>query len=271
MKPSRRIPQVCALFLAGGLMMLGVGCANIFIPKHKVLVDSISLPGLAKPSGQSYRLVARRSVVNQVPVQVPVLKACVDAALTSAGMFEAPANAPPDVFVEVSCGRDTTPRVDPAARETYLQLSARNNPTRALDKSAGEELWDVRVAVLGLAGRMESALPLLCSVAVDYLATNTQVETEIAVPQNSPGIAEVRESAIKALESKSGPGSAAGTAQPLPPLPAPLPPPPAQAPGTPPGTAPQPAPAPTSGATPGTTPQPAPAPVPEAAPLRPRG
>jgi hypothetical protein len=217
--PSSRL-KIPALVLAGGVVFFGVGCANIFVPKHKVLVDAISLPGIEKPSGQSYRLVARRSTVNQAQVQLPVLKACVDAALTSSGLYEAPPNSPSDLFIEVSYGRDSTPRVDPAMRETFLQLSARSNPTRALDRSAGEELWDVRVAVLGLAGRVETALPLLCSVAASYIATNTYEETKIDVPQNSPEIAAIRDTAIRSLEGKSAPISVPIE---LPPLQAPPP------------------------------------------------
>lgn len=217
MKLTRSFPLIPALALAGGLMVFGTGCGNIFIPKHKVLVDAICVPGLEKQSGKSYRLVARRSMVNQAQVQVPVIKACVDAALASAGLFEAPANAPSDLFIEVVCGQDTTPRVDPAARETYIQLSARTNPTRSLERSSGEELWDVRVAVLGISGRMESALPLLCSVAASYIGTNTRMEAKTEIPQNSPAVAAIRETAIRTLEGKA-PAASAPPA--LPPLPA---------------------------------------------------
>lgn len=194
--------------LAVSVMLLGLaaslsGCGNVFTAKHKVLVDAISLPDAPKPSGQSYRLLAKRSVISQTPVEVPVVKACVDAALSGQGMFEAPPNMPSDIFIEVSFGRDSTPRVDPAARETFLQLSARANPDRLLDKPSGPEIWDVRVAVLGVSGRIESAMPLLSSVAATYVATNTQVETKIEVPQNSPAIAAVRENALRVLEGKS--------------------------------------------------------------------
>lgn len=184
------------------------GCANILVPRHKVLVDAISAPGVTKPSGVSYRLVAKKSVVNNVPVEVPVVKACIDAALTSAGMFEAPPNVPSDLFIEVSYGQETAPTVDPAARETYLQLSARSNPGRSMDRATGPELWDVRVAVLGLKGRIESAMPLLCSVAASYVGTNTQAETKIDVPHNSPEVATVRTTAIKALEALPPPPGA---------------------------------------------------------------
>ena len=186
------------------LMVLGcVGCGNIFITKHKVLVDAICAPGVEKPSGKTYRLVAKKTVVNQAQVQVPVVKACVDAALSGLGMFEPPPNVAPDLFIEVGYGTDTSGRLDPASRETYLQLSARENATHTVDRGTGPEVWDVRVAVLGIAGRVESAMPLLCAVAANYIATDTHIETKVDVPQNSPMIVAVRENAIKSLEAKA--------------------------------------------------------------------
>lgn len=188
------------------------GCGNVFVPKHKVLVDAIAAPGVTKPSGLSYRLLAKKATVANTPMQVPVIKACIDAALTSAGMFDAPPNVPPDVFIEVTYGTDSGPRVDPSARETFLQLSARANPDRNLDRSTGPELWDVRVGVLGVAGRPESAMPLLASVAANYIATDTKAEAKVEIPQNAPIVAAVRENAIKALEGKAAPPAAAAAA-----------------------------------------------------------
>jgi hypothetical protein len=187
--------------------MLSAGCGNFFIAKHKVLVDAISAPGVTKPSGKSYRLLAKKSVVNQGQVQVPVVKACVDAALASQGMYEPGPNVAPDLFIEVGYGTDISGRVDASARETFIQLSARDNPDGSIDRTTGEEVWDVRVAVLGLAGRIESAMPLLCAVAANYIATDTHMETKIDIPQNSPMVSSVRESAIKALETKASAGT----------------------------------------------------------------
>jgi hypothetical protein len=203
MNPTPRVLRFVVLFGAAGLA--ASGCRNIFVPKHKVLVDAIAAPGAVKPTGQSYRLVAKRSIVNQTPVQVQVVKACIDAALNGIGMFEAPPNVPPDLVIEVGFGQDSTPRVDPSARETYIQLSARANPDRSLDRATGQELWDVKVAVLGVAGRIETAMPLLTSVAANYIATDTRAEARIDVPQNSPSIAAVRDNAIKALDAKPTP------------------------------------------------------------------
>lgn len=203
--------------MGAGLALTCIGCGNFFVTKHKVLVDAIAAPGATKPGGMSYRLLAKKAVVSQAQVQVPVVKACVDAALAGQGLFEPPANVAPDLFIEVGYGTDTSGRLDPSARETYLQLSARENATRAVDRGTGPEVWDVRVAVIGIAGRVESAMPLLCAVAANYIATDTHIETKVDIPQNSPMIVAVRENAIKSLETKAAP---AGTTAP-PPVPPP--------------------------------------------------
>jgi hypothetical protein len=212
-----------------GVLLLGAGCSNPFVPKFTVLVDSIASPEAKKPAGQSYRLVARPSVVNQLPIQVPVIAACVSTALTGVGMFEAPPGVPSDLVIELSFGSEASPRVEAVARETFLQLSARTNPDRSVDKPTGPEVWDVRVAVLGLnpGSPVESAMPLLSSVAANYLASDTHVETEIDIPQNSPTITAIRDGAIKTLEAKypANANAAKATTQPpaVPPvLPAPV-------------------------------------------------
>lgn len=198
-----RHPLALGWPLVAAALLLSAGCANIFVPKHRVLVDAIAAPGLEfKPSGTSYRLVAKKSTVANVQAQVAVIKACVDAALVGKGMFEAPSNVPPDLFIEVGFGVVATPRVDAASRETYLQLAARANASRGVERGTGPELWDVRVAVTGVAGRMETAMPLLAAVASDYLGTDTKLETKIEIPQNAAAIGSVRENAIKALEGK---------------------------------------------------------------------
>src|SRR4051812_16882335 len=97
------IPAVLSVAVA--MLVLPTGCNSIFVPKHKVLVDAIAAPGVLKPSGKSYRLVAKRSMVTQA--SVPVVKACVDAALNSIGMFEPPQTTAPDYFIEVSFGRES--------------------------------------------------------------------------------------------------------------------------------------------------------------------
>ncbi len=209
MKLIRCLSRIGGILTAAAAVLFSAGCANIFVPKHKVLVDAITAPNTPKPTGQSYRLIAKSSVVTSVPVQVSVVKACIDAALSGIGMYEPPPSVAPDLFIEVSYGNDTGgARVDPSARETFLQLSARSNPERSNDRATGPEVWDVRVGVLGIAGRMESAMPLLSAVAVNYIATDTQMEAKVEVRQNEPSVVAIRETAIQALEAR---GTAAGS------------------------------------------------------------
>ena len=208
MNSSRRSSRAWMGLLGAVAVTLIGGCNNVFVPKHRVLVDAIAAPGAPKPSATSYRLLGKKSIVSQAPAQVTVIKACVDAALATKGMYEPPPNVAPDIFIEVAYGVDTTPRVDVSARETFLQLSARANPGKSIDRGTGEELWDVRVAVLGVSGRMETAMPLLSAVAVDYMGTDTKLETKIEIPQNAPVIGAVRESAIRTLEGKGGAAAA---------------------------------------------------------------
>lgn len=200
----------------GGALLAGVGaacwlagCGNIFVPKHKVTVDAICAAGVEKPAGKSFRLVAKKTVLAQSPANVGVISACVSAALAHAGMFEAPAIAPPDLLVEVSCGQESAPRADPASRETYLELSARPNRAKVMESSREPEIWNVRVSIQGLTGRIESAMPLLSAVAASYTAADTRFQTMIEVPQNNVSITAVREAALKTLDEKAAAGSAA--------------------------------------------------------------
>lgn len=186
------------LALTGALLLSG--CESPFVGRHVVVVDALAAPDAPKPAGLSYRLVARKSTLSNTPAQVPVVKACVDAALAGVGMFEAPAEGAPDLFINLSYGTSSTPRVDPSARETFLQLSVRTNPGRSVDQPSGPEVWDVRIAVLGLSGRIESAMPLLAYAAASNLGADTKVETRVEIPKNSPAVGAVREAALKRLE-----------------------------------------------------------------------
>ena len=203
MKPHGCIWHVLPLAMGAALLFSALGCANIFVARHKVLVDAIAAPGVVKPTGISYRLLAKKSVLHNAPGQASVIEACVDAALSTKGMFKPPATVAPDIFIVVGYGVDQTPKIDAAARETFLQLSARSNEGKGVDVATGTEIWDVRVAVLGIAGRMETAMPLLSAVAADYMGTDTKLETRIEIPQNAPVIGAVRETAIKTLETRA--------------------------------------------------------------------
>jgi len=71
----------------------------------------------------------------------------------------------------------------------------------------------VRVAVHGLVGRIETALPLLSAVASSYAAMYTRFSTMIEVPQNNASITAVREAALKTLDAKAA-GTSTGPAAP---------------------------------------------------------
>jgi hypothetical protein len=204
---SGRSSRWLVALLGFGAMFWLAGCGNIFVPKQRVLVDAIAAPGIAKLSGQSYRLVARKSVVTGQTAQLPVIAACINSALTMVGMYEAPVTVPSDIFIEVAYGVDIAGRADPSARESFLKLSARANHSRALEATHDEELWDIRVAVAGVAGKLESAMPLLSQVAATYAGSDTHAETTIQVLQNSPAVAAVREGALKILEGKTSKGA----------------------------------------------------------------
>lgn len=197
MHPLRRL----TLWLAVAGVLLLAGCESPFAGRHVLIVDALASPDAPKPAGLSYRLVARKSTLSNTPAQIPIVKACVDAALAGVGLFEAPASAPPDLVITLSFGQSSTPRVDPSARETFLQLSARTNPGRSLDQPNGPEVWDVRIAVLGLSGRIESAMPLLAYAAAANLGTDSKVETRLEIPKDSPAVKAVRESALKRLDA----------------------------------------------------------------------
>ncbi len=215
---GRTLSSWLATSLAGALAisLLG-GCGNIFVPKHKVTVDAICAPNIEKPAGKSFRLVGRRAVMTSGQVDAAVVAACVSAALAHAGMYEAPETVPPDVMIEVSCGQELAPRADPSTRETYLELSARPNKGKAMVSSREPEIWNVRVSIQGMAGRIETAMPLLSAVASSYTAMDTKFQTLIDVPQSNASIAAVREAAVKTLDAAAaaraaGAGSARTTA-----------------------------------------------------------
>jgi hypothetical protein len=210
MKSFRRNPFVAFRLAAVVSLFAVAGCSGLFVPRIKVIVDSISAPGAVKPTGQSYRLVGRSSVLmGPQQASVAAVAACVKAALNQQGMFEAPAKVAPDLFIDVSYGRDTSSRVSPRDRETFLELSARANPERAQAPTHGAEVWNVRTSVLGATGRLEDAMPLLATVGGGAVATNTHAEVPIEVPQNSPAVAGVRDIANQELAGKAPAASAA--------------------------------------------------------------
>ncbi|MBL9207555.1 MAG: hypothetical protein JNN01_20910 [Opitutaceae bacterium] len=220
--------------LALGLAVLPwlAGCTGVLATKQRVFVDAITAPPEPpKEGGTSYRLLAKKSVVSGQPVHVPAVIACVNAALAGKGLYEAPANTPADLFIEVSYGRNMLPREVPHANEAYLQLTARKNIARSLEPTTVEEVWDVKVAVPGVTGRMEVALPLLAAVASEHIGADTQYEVPVDVLKKSPVVESVLLNAQKAIRAQEvrrttkapEPASAASPETPAPPSPSPPP------------------------------------------------
>lgn len=177
--------------------LCGSGCVGRLSVKHRVLVDAINAEGVTKPTGLSYRFVPKTGAATP---DFAAVVACLNAAFPGIGMYEAPRGGAPDLVIQVAFGADQNPRVDPAFRETFIHLSARANPRRALDRPTGPEVWDVRVGVLGHSGRMDSVMALLATVASEFAGMNTKIELQVEVPQNSPIVASVREAATRAIE-----------------------------------------------------------------------
>lgn len=183
-------------------IMLTAGCASgLFALKHRVLVDAIALPGGVKVAGTSYKL-ATKGVVATQPVNGQFVSGCLDAALATQGLFAAPANVPPQIFVEISYGRDNAPRVDATQRETYLELSARSNPALNNDHPTGPEIWNVRASIKGVGGHIEDAMPLLSTVAASYAGQDTHTETAVDVPDNSPAVEATRQGGVRGYNER---------------------------------------------------------------------
>jgi hypothetical protein len=233
MKPHSRGAHPCVISLVLGLSVFPwlTACTGVLATKQRVFVDAITAPPEPpKEGGTSYRLLAKKSVVSGQPVHVPAVIACVNAALSGKGMFEAPPGTPADLFIEVSYGRNSLPREVPHANEAYLQLTARKNISRTLEPTDVEEVWDVKVAVPGVTGRMEVALPLLAAVASEHVGTDTQYEVPIDVLKKSPVVESVLQNAQKAMRAQEArrttrsvdpSAPAAGSTAPNPPAPPP--------------------------------------------------
>jgi len=217
MKPQSRGRRSWVLFPWLGLFVLPflTSCTTgVLATKQRVFVDAISAsPEVVKEAGVSYRLIAKRSVVSGQPVSVQAIIACVNAALAGKGMYESAPNTPPDLFIEVSYGRNSLPREVPHANEVFLQLVGRKNRARTLEPTDEEEMWDVRVAVPGVTARMESVMPLLAAVASEHVGADTQIEMPVDVLKSSPVVKAVRETATTALRLQT----AEATPPPVPP------------------------------------------------------
>lgn len=194
-------PRRAVLWALGLVFPFLAGCeSGVLASKQRVYVDAISAPAeVLREAGASYQLTAKRTMVAGQQASLPAIVACVNAALAGRGLFEAPPNAVPDLFVEVTYGRNALPREVQYGNEVHLRLVARRNLARTVLQTESEEVWDVRVGVPGVNARLESAMPLLATVASEHIGKDTQTEIPFEILKNSPAIQAVRDNATRAL------------------------------------------------------------------------
>jgi hypothetical protein len=181
------------------------GCATI----HEVMVDAINNP--AKPMGTSYRLEVH-DPSGGVDKELGA-KALANArdALSARGLYEAPANAKPDMIIDLEYGvgpgqikivyrspadvsmSNIGPQEPPAKPilvfEKFLQLTGREPtpevpapaPGPARGRKRGDELWSVRVSVEDQKKDLAPYIPVLASVSVEYIGRNTGQEKHFEV------------------------------------------------------------------------------------------
>jgi hypothetical protein len=191
-----------AVFWALGLILPFLsGCeSGVLATKQRVYVDAITAPPeVLREAGPSYHLTAQRAMVAGQQASLPAIAACVNAALAGRGLFEAQPTAVPDLFIEVTYGRNALPREVQYGNEVHLRLVARRNLARTVLQTESEEVWDVRVGVPGVNARLESAMPLLATVASEHIGKDTQSEVPFDMLKNSPAVQAVRDTATRAL------------------------------------------------------------------------
>lgn len=176
-------------FLSLGLLLATAGCVS-FPTYFLVGVDAIT--ARSEVTGLSYRLVSKDATTYQDPEIHKLAQACVLAALETRGMFQAPLNTRPDLFVELDYGRGNSIRISArgSTQETYLSLSARMN----IDDPAtrGPEVWNVRATMADESGRLAVILPVLASVAADHAGLETVSKKELKVSDQAPGVVMIR-------------------------------------------------------------------------------
>lgn len=194
-----------AFLLQAAAFTVLAGCT--FIPSHQVAVDAISLP---QPfTGQAYRLADKDPLAARESGQHRLVFACVNAALETKGLFEAPAGVRPDFTVEVDYGSSRgmgVPRTTgmPATTENFLQLSARRpKPDGAPGK--GEEVWNVRTSILEERVDLSTLIPVLAAVSADYVGQDTQIERSVKVSEKQPNIVHVKSVAQAIAMGRSAP------------------------------------------------------------------
>lgn len=179
--------------------LLLTGCRTI----HDVKVDAIT--NLHKPGGTSYRLEVKDAGGGVDKEAGALAVSCTKSALAARGLFEAPANTPPDMVINLEygvgpgeiriiyqsntdMGISMTGAQRSAAKpllvfEKYLELSAREAGAPARppargdgaghQENRGEELWNVRVAVEDPKKDLVPYLVILANATIDYIGRNS--------------------------------------------------------------------------------------------------
>ncbi len=198
-------PRAAGLFAAVILVLSLTGCRTI----HEVKIDAISDP--TKSTGTAYRLEVNEPAGGVEKETIDQAAEGVRRALASKGMYEAPANAQPDIviFMEAGVGpgqmkivyqssgdafgaerRSPRPML---VHEKYIKLSARepvpvetapatgNRDRRARQSKQGAEVWNVHVGVEDPKKDLGPYIAILTTASVDYIGTNSGQEKTLIV------------------------------------------------------------------------------------------
>ena len=196
-------PAVCAL-----LLLVLTGCQTV----HSVKVDAINDP--SKATGTAYRLEMFDPTGSQSEEVGAMVQSIVRDALGARGMYETPRGVPPDIVITAEYGvgpgqmqiqynSGATILTSMGAvgggsakpvlvHEKFIKLTARlpgqaapvpAGPTRRGSQKRGEEIWSVQVSVEDERKELPRYLPVLASVMVDYIGTNTGEEKHLQVDE----------------------------------------------------------------------------------------
>ncbi|HEX9783968.1 MAG TPA: RNA polymerase sigma factor [Opitutaceae bacterium] len=182
LKPQRHMHAPLHLFRLAALVGLLSGCAT-----YQFKVDAIKAPD--SPFGVSYRLHSAHPGITEDDARFLEAAEYVKTALSSKGMFEAPAGVTPDMTVEIDFGIDserTEQRIEPGNAhllanalinvviyEKYVRITARENPQQTGDYGS-RELWSVYVTNENEDDDLREYLPLLVSAAMDAIDSDSK-------------------------------------------------------------------------------------------------
>jgi hypothetical protein len=193
-----------ALLLSGGLY--SAGCTSVY----KVNVDAVVRANAVSPRCTSFRIEDKSAAAGDDTLRHREVASHVATALSAHGLFEAPDVQSADMVVEVSYGMGP-PRVERTVyqelvngrprtvsvrhgpppegvtremmgytqmafttvrREKHLSICARENPPPGGDHPPAD-LWQVHVSIDDASDDLRGQLPVLASVAMDYIGHTT--------------------------------------------------------------------------------------------------